>query len=100
MRLAPALAALVLLAAPAAAQTVTHNFEGRFGVTYDSGARDGAGATRGVHDGQYTMTIRQPFDNGWYFGLSISVAAGNFGRRGPRYHRDLRPGLRFSAPGS
>jgi hypothetical protein len=89
MRLVPALAALVLLVPPAAAQTVTHSFEGRFGVTYDSGARDGAGATRGVQDGQYTMTIRQPFDNGWYLGLSLSVAAGNFERRGPRQHRDL-----------
>ncbi len=101
MRLAALLATLALFAAPAAAQTVTHDVEGRFGVTYDSSARGGSGATRSLQDGQYRMTVRQPFDTGWYVGFSISIAAGNFERRGPRAHRDpLQPRLQFSAPGS
>ena len=98
MRYAPALAAVALFAGPVAAQTVSHSVEGRFGVTYDSG--QGTDATRSLQDGQYTMTVRQPFDNGWYFGFSLSIAAGNFERRGPRHHRDFQPGPRFSAPGS
>ena len=101
----PILATAILLAAtlgalPAAAQTVTHSVEGRFGVTYDSGAENGAAATRGIYDGRYTMTVRHPLDNGWSLGVAISVEAGNVQRRGPRAWRDLQPGLRLDRPGS
>ncbi len=100
MRLIPVLAVLAVLALPAAAQTVTHSVEGRFGVTHEADARDGAGATRGLHQGRYTMTVRQPFDSGWYVGFSLSIATGNFQPRGPAAWRDIQPGLRLNAPGS
>ena len=99
MRPLAALAALLLLAAPAAAQTVTHSVDGRFGVAYDGGARAGAGALRGIHDTQYTMTIRRPFDNGWSVAASVAVGVGNVERRGPRVLREVQPGLRFDGPG-
>ncbi|WP_209427244.1 hypothetical protein [Pararhodobacter sp. SW119] len=98
MRAIPALAVLLALAAPAAAQpTVKHQLEGRFGVAYSDA---GDARTRAVAGAEYTMSVHHPFDNGWALGLGISVDAGNFERRGPRYHPDPHPGLRFSAPGS
>jgi hypothetical protein len=100
MRPLPALAAVLLLAAPAAAQTVTHSTEGRFGVAYAEDARGGDSTARPVIDGQHTMSVRQPWDNGWYFGFSLSVGAGSFVQRGPRAHSDLQPGLRFEGSGS
>jgi hypothetical protein len=99
MRLLPALCALLLAAAPAAAQSVTHSVDGRFGVTYPGGA-GGTGSARGVYDVQYTMTIRHPLDNGWTVGVSIGVGTGNVERRGPRTHPGAQPGLRFGDRGS
>jgi hypothetical protein len=98
MRAIPALAVLVALAAPAAAQpTVKHQVDGRFGVAYSDA--DGA-RTRAIAGAAYTLSVHQPFDNGWSLGLGITVDAGNFERRGPRYHPAPPSGLRFSAPGS
>ena len=92
MRLIPCLAALCLAAAPAAAQiTVTHGFEGRFGVSYAEGTEPGGSRTRPLAGGSYTMNVRHPFDNGLTFGFSIGIAAGNFETRGDRAFRDFTP---------
>ncbi len=106
----PALLALLAFLPPAAtAQTITHSFEGRFGVTYSD--RDGRGASRAISGGEYRMTIDHPFDNGWSVGFSVGIAAGNFTPRhgfGPSrgfgrgpLHRGVAPAsLHLSVPRS
>jgi len=97
MRLAPALSALLLLAAPAAAQSVSHGVDGRFGVVYSDEA---GGTTRAVADSRYTARIRQPWDNGLYFGFSMSVGISNQAARDQDGYRDVGPRFRLRASGS
>lgn len=81
--------ALLLIAAPlqaAADVTVTHQIEGRFGVSYATGP-DGRSQAQPLYEGRYTTTFAHDFDNGLTFRFELGVALGNFDpdTRGPRY---------------
>ncbi len=80
-------------ALPAAAEvTITHNVEGRFGVSYVSGG-NGTSQTQPLYEGIYTTTFAHDFDNGMRFRFELGISAGNFDsdRRGPRSTYPARP---------
>ena len=74
----PAVAALMLFAAPAAAETtVVHSVEGRFGVSYVSDPNAPRGGMQSLYEGRYTASFRHQADNGLQFRFDIGVVVGN-----------------------
>lgn len=71
---------------PAAAE-VTHNYEGRFGVAYQSDAAPGQSRTRPLYEGRYTSTFTQRSDNGLTFRFELDVIVGNMPERGARHRQ-------------
>lgn len=69
--------AFVLLSAVPAAADVTHSYEGRFGVRYDSAAPAGQ-QTRSLYEGRYTTTFTHQLDSGMRFRFDIGVLVSNY----------------------
>ena len=72
---------LICLVTPAVAE-VTHNVDGRFGVSYVNDA-SGSSAVP-LYEGRYTTTISHQADNGLRFRFELSIVAGNIEERGQR----------------
>lgn len=84
MRQLPVVLLACAFGLPAAAE-VTHNFEGRFGVGYQSDAATGQSRTRSLYEGRYTTRFTERTDNGLTFRFELDVIVGNMPERGARY---------------
>jgi len=75
------LSAPALHTAPSLGPTISHRFDGYFGVTYTRDGTTGESSLRPDAGLAYTVTLRHEFDSGLRFALEVRVEGGRWQNR-------------------